>query len=41
MVDASAHSIPVDIDVAVYMFLITREGGDPNPPAELKLGASE
>lgn len=41
MVDASAHSIPVDIDVAVYMFLITREGGDPNPPAELKLSANE
>jgi hypothetical protein len=40
-VDASAHSIPANIDVSVYMFLITREGNDPNPPAELKLGANE
>jgi len=40
-VDDSVHSISTDIDVAVYMFLITREGGDPSPPAELKIGAQE
>ena len=40
-VDASVHSLSTDIDVAVYMFLITRDGGDPPPPAELKLGAKE
>jgi hypothetical protein len=40
-VDASAHPLATDIDVAVYMFLITRDGGDPAPPEELKLGAKE
>jgi hypothetical protein len=39
--DASSHSISSNIDVTVYMFLITREGSDPNPPAELKLTANE
>ncbi len=32
--DASVHSIPSNIDVAVYMFLITRDAQDPTPPAE-------
>jgi prepilin-type N-terminal cleavage/methylation domain-containing protein len=40
-VDASVHSLAKDIDVAVYMFLITRDGSDPSPPEELKLGAKE
>jgi len=31
MVDASVHSINKNIDVAAYMFLITRESGDPAP----------
>ncbi|MGQ9575993.1 MAG: DUF1559 domain-containing protein [Thermoguttaceae bacterium] len=38
MVDGSAHSISTDVDVAVYMFLITREGHDPHPPEEAKIG---
>jgi hypothetical protein len=40
-VDASAHSLSTDIDVSAYMFLITRDGGDPPPPEELKLGGGD
>jgi len=40
-VDASVHSISTDVDVAAYMFLITRDGSDPPPPEELKLGAKD
>jgi prepilin-type N-terminal cleavage/methylation domain-containing protein len=36
-VDGTAHSIDKQIDVAVYMFLITREGSDPPPPADYTL----
>jgi hypothetical protein len=31
MGDASVHSLSKQIDVAAYMFIITRNGGDPNP----------
>jgi prepilin-type N-terminal cleavage/methylation domain-containing protein len=34
MVDGSVHSIDNQIDVAAYMFLITRESGDPAPRLE-------
>ena len=40
-VDASAHSLSTDVDVAAYMFLITRDGGDPPPAEELKLGGTD
>jgi len=32
MVDGSVHTIANTIDVAAYMFMITRESGDPAPP---------
>jgi hypothetical protein len=31
MGDASVHSLNKQMDVAAYTFLITRNGGDPNP----------
>jgi len=34
MVDGSVHGISFDIDVAAYMFMITRESGDPAPPLD-------
>jgi hypothetical protein len=36
MVDGSVHTIMNDIDVAAYMFMITREAGDPAPPTDVK-----
>jgi prepilin-type N-terminal cleavage/methylation domain-containing protein len=33
-VDASVHGINNDVDIAAYMFMITREGSDPAPPTE-------
>jgi hypothetical protein len=33
-VDASVHNISTNIDVAAYMFMITREGGDPAPTTD-------
>ncbi|MGO8690942.1 MAG: DUF1559 domain-containing protein [Thermoguttaceae bacterium] len=30
--DGSVHSLSRQIDVSAYMFLITKNGGDPNPP---------
>lgn len=33
-VDGSVHQIANDIDVAAYMFMITRESGDPAPTTE-------
>ncbi len=32
MADGSVHSLNKQIDVSAYMFLITRDGGDPSPP---------
>jgi len=32
--DGSVQSISDDIDAAAYMFLITRDGGDPTPPLD-------
>ena len=32
MVDGSVHTLSNTIDVAAYMFMITRESGDPAPP---------
>jgi hypothetical protein len=32
MADGSVHCLSKNIDVSAYMFLITRSGGDPNPP---------
>ncbi len=32
--DGSVHTISNEIDAAAYMFLITRNNGDPNPPLE-------
>ncbi len=34
-VDGSVHGIMNDIDVAAYMFMITRESGDPAPPTDI------
>ena len=34
MVDGSVHNINKQIDVAAYMFLVTRESGDPAPRME-------
>ena len=34
MVDGSVHTLSNTIDVAAYMFLITRESGDPAPAFE-------
>jgi len=34
MVDASARTINDNVDVAAYMFLITRDNGDPSPEGE-------
>ena len=34
MVDGSVHEVDKQIDVAAYMFLITRESGDPAPATE-------
>ncbi len=31
MADGSVHSLSKQIDVAAYMFLITRNGSDPSP----------
>jgi len=36
MVDASARMMNNAVDVAAYMFLITRDNGDPNPEGEAK-----
>ncbi|MGA2035420.1 MAG: H-X9-DG-CTERM domain-containing protein, partial [Thermoguttaceae bacterium] len=33
-IDGSVHSLRKDIDVAAYMFVITRNGGDPYPPID-------
>ena len=32
MADGSVHCLSKQIDVSAYMFLITQNGGDPNPP---------
>jgi hypothetical protein len=34
MADGSGHSLSTRIDVAIYMFLITRAGADPNEEVE-------
>jgi hypothetical protein len=35
MVDGSARSMNKNTDVAAYMFMVTRDAKDPNPPLDV------